>query len=68
MFIKGEADKLPPHRPGVDHTIKTLPVTQSPAGPLYGMSREELEVLKKYLEENLVGHVMVIGTRHEDET
>ena len=29
------------------------PGTQPPAGPLYGMSRNELQVLKKYLEENL---------------
>ena len=29
------------------------PATQLPAGPLYGMSRDELEVLKKYLEDNL---------------
>ena len=29
------------------------PGTQPPAEPLYGMSRNELQVLKKYLEENL---------------
>ena len=29
------------------------PGTQSPAGPLYGMSKDEFQVLKKYLEENL---------------
>ena len=29
------------------------PGTKPPAGPLYGMSRDELEVLKKYLEDNL---------------
>ena len=29
------------------------PGTQLPAGPLYGMSRNELQVLKKYLEYNL---------------
>ena len=29
------------------------PGTQPPAGPLYGMSRDELQVLKKYLEDNL---------------
>ena len=27
--------------------------TQPPAGPLYGMSRNKLQVLKKYLEVNL---------------
>ena len=29
------------------------PGTQLPAGPLYGMSKDELEVLKKYLGDNL---------------
>ena len=29
------------------------PGTQPPAGPLYGMSRDKLQVLKKYLEDNL---------------
>ena len=29
------------------------PGTQPPAGPLYGISRDELQVLKKYLEKNL---------------
>ena len=48
-----EANKLPLHHPGVDHTIKMQPGTQPLAGPLYGMSRDELQVLKKYLEENL---------------
>ena len=53
VFSHKEANKLPPHRPGVDYTIKMQPGTQPPAGPLYGMSRDELQVLKKYLEENL---------------
>ena len=53
VFSHEKANKLPPHRPGVDHTIKMQPGTQPPAGPLYGMSRDELQVLKKYLEENL---------------
>ena len=29
------------------------PGTQPPAGPLYGMSRDELQVLKNYLKNNL---------------
>ena len=53
VFSKANADKLPPHRPGIDHEIKLRPDTQPPSGPLYGMSRDELEVLKKYLTENL---------------
>ena len=53
VFSHEEANKLPPHRPGVYHTIKTQPGTQLPAGPLYDMSRDELQVFKKYLEDNL---------------
>ena len=53
IFSKDDADKLPPLHPGVDHKIKMEPGTQAPSGPLYSMSREELEVLKKYLTENL---------------
>lgn len=52
VFSKEEADKLPPHRPS-DHRIILKPGSEAPWGPLYGMSREELEVLKKYIKENL---------------
>ena len=58
LFRKQGADKLNPNRPGVDHKIalktgldgKEMP---SPYGPLYGMSREELLVLKKTLKDLL---------------
>ena len=53
IFSKDDADKLPSLHPGVDHKIKMEPGTQAPSGPLYGISREELKVLKKYLTENL---------------
>ena len=53
VFSHEEANKLPLHCPGVDHTIKMQPGTQPPAGSLYGMNKDELQVLKKYLEENL---------------
>ena len=49
IFSKDDTDKLPPLHSGVDHKIKMEPGTQAPSGPLYSMSREELEVLKKYL-------------------
>ena len=52
VFSKEEADKLPPHRPN-DHRITLKPGSEAPWGPLYGMSREELLVLKKYIKENL---------------
>ena len=41
------------HYPGVNYTVYLQPGTQPPAGPLYSMSRDELQVLKKYLEDNL---------------
>ena len=53
VFSHEEANNLPPAWPGVDHIIKMQSSTQLPAGPLYGMSRDELKVLKKYLEANL---------------
>ena len=53
IFNYEEAIKLPPHRPGIDHIIKMQPGTQPPGGPLYGMSRDDLQVFKEYLEDNL---------------
>ena len=53
IFSKDDTDKLPSLHPGVDYKIKIEPGTQAPSGPLYSISREELEVLKKYLTENL---------------
>ncbi|KAF4478229.1 Transposon Tf2-6 polyprotein [Colletotrichum fructicola Nara gc5] len=58
LFQPDEAANLPPHRPGVDHEI---PIKQDskgneavlPWGPLYGMSREELLVLRKTLRDLL---------------
>src|SRR5208337_1623784 len=52
LFLKEEAARLLPRRPGIDHYIefkkdkdgKELPL---PWGPLYGISRDELLVLRK---------------------
>lgn len=52
VFSREEAEKLPPQR-SCDHEIKLRPGTEPPWGPLYNMSRGELEVLKKYLKDNL---------------
>jgi len=52
VFDQSEADKLPPHR-DCDHEIKLQPGTTPPHGPLYGMSEDELLVLRKFLQENL---------------
>jgi hypothetical protein len=51
-FSQIEANKLPVHRP-YDITIELLESKQSPFGPLYGMSRDELLCCKKYLEDML---------------
>jgi len=58
LFTPTEADKLPPHRPGIDHHIELTKDTNGkehpiPWGPLYNMSREELLVLRKTLTELL---------------
>ncbi|KAI0992953.1 hypothetical protein K3495_g15230 [Podosphaera aphanis] len=52
VFSRDEAEKLPPHRSS-NHQIILKPGTEPPWGPLYGISREELMVLKKYIKENL---------------
>ncbi|KAI1003941.1 hypothetical protein K3495_g4268 [Podosphaera aphanis] len=46
-------DKLPPHRLGCGHEIKLEPDKEIPWGPLYGVSRDELLVLRKTLTELL---------------
>src|SRR6266516_2610558 len=58
VFSKEQADRLPPHRPGVDHEIRLEKDSSGrdepvPWGPLYGMSREELLVLRKTITELL---------------
>lgn len=49
LFQKEISDKLPPHRPGCDHEIKLQDGKDAPWGPLYGMSRDELLVLRRIL-------------------
>lgn len=57
VFSQQEADKLPPHRPGVDHHIdfelQDGKEPSLPRKPLYNMSREMLLVLRKTLTELL---------------
>ena len=58
LFSRAMADQLPPHRPGIDHKIPFEKDANGqdktpPWGPLYGMSREELIVLRKTLTELL---------------
>jgi len=52
LFQEEEAWKLPPHRP-YDHKISLKPGMEPPFGPLYGKSRQQLQTLKDYIEENL---------------
>uniref|UniRef100_A0A093ULB7 Transposon Tf2-11 polyprotein n=1 Tax=Talaromyces marneffei PM1 TaxID=1077442 RepID=A0A093ULB7_TALMA len=59
VFDPIEADKLPRHRPGADHTIELIDQDKDgrkpevPWGPMYNMSREELLVLRKTLHDLL---------------
>jgi hypothetical protein len=52
VFSRHDADTLPPRRP-YDHRIHLEPGMTPGYGPLYGMSQDELRVLKKYLDDNL---------------
>jgi transposase InsO family protein len=52
LFSEALAKNLPPHRP-YDHKIPLREGFTPPYGPLYSMSRTELQTLKDWLEENL---------------
>ena len=52
LFSHQETNKLPPHKP-YDHKIKFIKSKQPGYGFLYSMSQGELQVLKKFLDENL---------------
>ena len=55
VFSKDASDKLPPHR-HIDHKIKLrqdVDTNQLGFSPLYRMTLDELEAMKKYLDENL---------------
>lgn len=52
VFSKKEADRLPPHRP-YDHTIPLKPSSEVSFGPLYNLSKIELDTLYEYIQENL---------------
>ncbi len=67
VFDRQLADKLPMHRPGVDHKIvlkkdKEGNEAAPPWGPLYGMNREELLLLRKTLTE-LLGKNFIRASR-----
>jgi len=52
LFREAPANELPPYRT-YDHRIPLKEGFTPPFGPLYSMSRPELEALKSWLEENL---------------
>jgi hypothetical protein len=52
VFSKVEADRLPPYRP-YDHAINLQPQAQPPFGPIYNLSKVELETLHDFIKENL---------------
>ncbi|KAE8186446.1 hypothetical protein CF336_g6986, partial [Tilletia laevis] len=53
IFSDTGANTLPPHRPGYDFEIELEPNTTPPFGPLYGLSQNENEALRKYLDQML---------------
>jgi len=53
LFSKVLADRLPPHRPAIDHEVCQKEEETPTWGPLYSMSRTELVVLKECLEKNM---------------
>jgi len=53
LFNKVFADRLPPHRPGIDHEVRLKDGETPPWGPHYSMSRAELVALKEWSEENM---------------
>lgn len=53
VFSEKEADTLPPHRQGVDHSIPLEPGSKPPFGPIYSLSQDGLGVLSDYLKKNL---------------
>jgi hypothetical protein len=52
VFSKQAADKLPPYRYANHHIMIEKDLKLGHA-PLYNMSREELDLMKKYIEDNL---------------
>jgi hypothetical protein len=52
VFSRKDADTLPPHRP-YDYRIELKEDSKPPISRLYPMSRDELLVLRKYLEDHL---------------
>ena len=52
VFQRSKSNELPPHRP-YDHAIDLIPGKEPPYGPLYSMTREENEELRRKLNTQL---------------
>ena len=52
MFLARNQRGLPPHRP-YDHRIPLQEGTTPPFGPLYSLSRNELETVREWIDDNL---------------
>ena len=53
VFSEHNADKLPPNRGHLDHSIPLEEGAKPQFGPIYNLSEVELEVLKEYIETHL---------------
>ena len=53
LFNKVLSDRLPPHRPGIDHEVRLREGETPTWGPLYLMSWAELVTHKEWREENM---------------
>jgi len=53
VFEKRNAEKLPPHRPNVDHEIPLIEGAKPTYGPIYNLSELELKTLKEYIDRML---------------
>src|SRR6202041_678622 len=52
LFSEVKANKLPPHRP-YDLKINIEDGSTPPLGPIYSLSKTELEALREFLDENI---------------
>ena len=50
VFEEKQAEKLPPHRPHVDHEIPLIPGAKPTYSPIYSMAEPELKACKEYID------------------
>ena len=53
VFSEAEANKLPPYRGDLDHSIPLEEGSKPVFGPIYNLSEVELKALREYIEEHL---------------